>query len=571
MIKRPVYFSAGLAILLAAGAALQATSAQAADVPASVDAGRQPVPQPPRPQTEITGPRPVLQSQAPQLAANIASHVFRLKSVAFEGATAFSQAELMAPFAPLLGQEVRVADLFAAMSQLQQKYLDAGYALSRVDMPPQNIDSGRVTIRVTEGYVSDVVIDDSLQQSALVQDVARRLRGMRPLDTRMMERLMLVLAARPGDEATALLAPDDSTDHAPGAVRLYLRPRKDADKTRSYISLDNQGSNYLGPWRVGAGTRLARVLGSDADIGLSAMGTATSSELRQGSVDAAWPVCGASGAVATISGGFTRTQPGGSLQPLDVDGTSKFWQAGISYPIILQRDVSWSVAATFDYKNVATDLLQARVFNDHLRIGTLQTSYAFADRWLGSNSVSLAYSQGFDILNPRPADATDISRADGKSRFRKAVASASRLQPLFGAVDLLAQLQAQYAWDPLLSSEEFGYGGAGIGRGYDSSELVGDHGVAGLLELRYTRALPDYGTVAQPYAFYDLGKVWNIDPSARNRASGASAGGGLRLSLPQDTDMDLGVAVPLTRPTDNPPNYSNKSGTRVLLRVQKNF
>lgn len=558
--------------LLLCALAPVAAFAQTADVPASADAGRQDAPLRP-----LAAPRPDtlredMRSRAPELPPDVAGTVFFLRDIVFIGATAFPPQDLRAAFAALIGREVTVGELFAAMAALQQKYLDAGYTLSRVDIPEQPLAGGIITVRVIEGYAGKVVVDPALQSSALVQSVAARIARMRPLNTLMLERLMLVLSTRPGRETTAVLAPADDAAAPPGAVTLHLRPRAAAaNGIGGYVSMDNLGSNYLGPWRGALGLRMARVLGSDADVAVSLMRSASAPELRQGAVDMSLPVAGASGAVASFGAGLTCTEPGEDLDALDVLGRSVFWRAGLTYPVILQRDRSWTIGAAFEYKNVATDILQARAFDDRLRTATLETAYSFVDRWYGGTQLGLAYTQGFDILGPRSDGVTNISRAQGKSAFRKMTARASRLQALPRNFDLLATVEGQYAWDPLLSAEEFGYGGSGIGRGYDSSEIVGDHGVALQLELRYTQALPDMQATAQPYAFYDIGRVWNIDPAGRHKISAASAGAGLRLSLPQGVDMDGALAVPLTRPADNAPHYSDPKGVRFLFSLEKQF
>ena len=94
-------------------------------------------------------------------------------------------------------------------------------------------------------------------------------------------------------------------------------------------------------------------------------------------------------------------------------------------------------------------------------------------------------------------------------------------------------MNAQYAWTDLLSSELYSYGGEQFGRGYDPSELVGDHGMAGKMELRFTDTLPiRFPFSYTAYGFYDIGIVYQRMSGAYNHSdSAASAGLGLRLNL----------------------------------------
>lgn len=548
--------------------------AYAGDVPPNADAARQNDLRPPAAPARPLQTAPVLQSAAPVLAPVVAAQKILLRSVTFEGVTAFPAEVLLRPYADALGREVTVAEIFTRMAAVQQMYLDAGYTLSRVDIPQQDIGDGHITISVIEGYVAQVEIAEGLRDSALVQKVARQIERMRPLNTRKLERLMLVLSARPGRESTAVLAAPQG-EAPPGAVQMLLRPRTAADgsidRDSGFISIDNHGSKFLGPWRASTGYRRGALFGSDVDAGVAISTSLPADELRQIVFDTSFPVCGASGAVGELSGGVTRTVPGGNLATLEVDGISRFARAAVTYPVILQRDSSWTVGSAFEYKNVVTDLLGDRIFDDRLRTLSLTTSYQMADRFYGSTQFTAGYVMGFDILGERSPGVANLSRAEGESAFRKATASVTRLQALPAGFDVLLSAEGQYAWDPLLSSEEFGYGGQRLGRGYDASAIVGDHGLAAGIELRTSKVLPEAGVAIQPYAFYDIGKVWNIDPSSKDQQSGASTGFGLRGSHQQGWQADLSLAIPLTTPADDAPGYAAGDGARVYLQLRHDF
>lgn len=575
IIKRPPAqvlqgYIAGL-IVVALAAVAPTRHAHAGDVPPSADAGRQDTVLSPRAAPRVQPGADTPQSEAPVLPPEIAAAEFQLRRVIFQGATAFSDAELQAIFADLIGRRVTVAAVFDRMAAVQQRYLDEGYVLSRVDIPEQDIAAGDVTIRVIEGYADRVDIASELQDSALVRDVAAEITAMRPMNTKRLERLLLILSTRPGRAATAVLAPSPDPAAPPGAVAVILRPQAAHNQTSVFVQVDNHGSNFLGPWRASGGYRRGALFGSDIDAGVAASVSLPMQELQQYSLDMTVPVLGASGALVDMAAGRTNTVPGGDLDDLDVEGRADFVRAALSYPVILQRDSQLSVAGAFEYKNVTTDLLGDRIFDDRLRVATLSADYACTDGWYGSNRFNLAYAQGFDVLGERSDGVTNISRAAGESAFRKVNASASRVQALPGGVEIMAAVQGQYAWDPLLSAEEFGYGGAQLGRAYDSSEIVGDHGVAAMAEVRYATTLPGTDLPAQPYAFYDIGKVWNIDPGARDKISAASAGVGLRLQLPAEALLDTAVAIPLTRRQDNPQPYADDDGIRLLLSLRKRF
>ena len=118
-------------------------------------------------------------------------------------------------------------------------------------------------------------------------------------------------------------------------------------------------------------------------------------------------------------------------------------------------------------------------------------------------------------------------------------------------LSLLAAFSGQVAFTDLLSPELFGFGGEAFGRGYDPSEIVGDHGAALKLELRYAlgegiAGLPSFG--ATLYGFYDAGVVRQRSPGGLDaQQSATSAGLGVRFDVGRLLSGYLEVAKPLTR------------------------
>ena len=111
----------------------------------------------------------------------------------------------------------------------------------------------------------------------------------------------------------------------------------------------------------------------------------------------------------------------------------------------------------------------------------------------------------------------------------------------------MGAVQGQYAFTPLLSPEECGYGGKDVGRAFDPSEITGDSCWSVISELRFDPGLPkSVLTQTQFYAFADYGRVYRIAPSAGtpSQNDGASAGVGIRLGT-EKFNTDLSVAKPL--------------------------
>lgn len=543
-------------------------------IPGSADPGRvlenqkpAPVPQ----QDLEAAPQP--KKAVPQVPPGMENVKFTLKDLSVDHMTAYSPLEIAKYYQPYIGREITVAQLFQIMGAIQQKYLDDGYALTKVVIPNQNIKDGHVRFDVIEGHVGDVEIGEDIPPSPVIDDAVRQIKDMRPLNVKKLERIMLIVNDLPDLNVSAVLAnPVDPKGVEPGTVRLIFKKNPNDEKVAS-ISVDDYGSVFTGPWEGKANARLFNLGPNYSEFNFSALGTAPLSEQRLISGSYSLPLFGVSGTKLTLSASNAWTQPGSSLKELEIKGNSQSLDANISYPVIRQRDMTLTIDGGYEWKNARTKVLGEELYDDRLRIVKTGLNFNFTDRWAGYNVMDVHYSHGLNIMGARESGSDNLSRQFGKSDFSKFEFVAGRLQALPANFEIFALLNAQYTRDPLLSSEEFGFGGGQVGRGYDPSEITGDKGVSASLELRYRTTLNAFKTTfaVQPYIFYDIGKVWNIDPGAKDELSAASTGAGLRVDLGNDWNMDFNLATPLTKSADHEPGYENDLGARALFSLTRNF
>ena len=545
-----------------------------AQIPSSADPSRQSIEgEQIAPRFDLQ-PQTILQSTTPELSPEIANLKFTLNSLTVNGNKAFAQNDLEAIYGSSLGQDISVGDVFTLLGKVQQLYLDEGFALSKVSMPEQNIQSGNITFEVVEGYIGGIEVSQGLPDTPMVHDFVSEVLAMTPLNVRTLERMMLILNDRPSVNVSSVLAPLDSESAEAGAIKLILkdnRNEQDAAPVMASLALDNYGSVFTGAGQAEGMMQIKDMGLNLSDLRLDAKVTTSLPELQQTSFDYTQPVFGVSGTNIRLRGSMSYTEPGASLDVLDIKGRSRSAGIEIEYPLIRQRHQNLIISAGFTYRNAETDLLQTEIINDRLRVINAGMNYSASDRFRGLNFINFSLSKGMDILNSSKTGSADLSRQDGRSDFTKIEASYTRVQSLAPDFDLFFSAAGQYSPHPLLSSEEFGYGGMGFGRGYDPSEITGDRGISASLELRYTPDINIPEITLQPFMFYDIGKVWNIDPSGKDKRSGASAGFGFRLRHNEGWAFDTTLAAPLTLNASNPPKYSDEDGLRVLFRLKKEF
>ena len=560
-------FKLSKAWLVAAYMAVLMNPAQAQLVPGAADASRVQDEQTPVLGTYATAPvipDTVAEPSAIPTAAKTLR--FTLAKLDIVGATAFNAAELQPYYKNYLQQDITLETVYKIANSITQLYGKSGFMLARAYVPAQEIAEGVVTIQVVEGYVGAVDLPPELQDRKIIRSYIRHLKDVNPLTTRDIESFLLRVNDLPGVSVSGVLSPlAGSTD---GAVKLTLVSVP--AKSSGSLGFDNSSSRFLGPNELSLS-----YTGSFLPLQQTSVAGLTSLPLdKLNYIRLDHSIAFAPDFTLGLTGSVTKAEPGFSLAPLDIYSNSRFAGLSIAYQAIRQRLENLNLKLAFDGRDSETDILNTPFTKDRIRAVRAGVAYDRADGWNGYNSASSSLSQGIDGLGASSRGAPDISRAQAKPDFAKLEVALSRLQSLTEDWSLLLAATGQQASGPLYSAEEFGYGGQGFGRAFDPSEITGDHGAAGSLELRYTGwsvGRAQYAATLSPYAFYDIGVVWNEDIDQPGRQSGASAGFGMRAATAAGVEGNIGLAFPLTRSVDSPIYGASANGPRLLLQIAKIF
>ena len=528
----------------------------AQDLPTTVQPGRieKQFEEPSKPKSQL---EPVIpEGEEAALPEELEQVRFVLSGLMVEGATVYADAEFLPLYEDMLGQEVSLRDVYGVAGKISAKYRNDGYILSQAVVPAQRIRDGIVRIQVVEGYINEVIIDGEIAgRESLLEAFARKITASRPLRGDTLERYLLLADDLPGMTAKAVLTP--SADQ-PGASDLVLFvEHKRIDHSYGF---DNRGTRFVGPFQFSGRINVNSFLGLYEQTSARAIFATEPEELRFIQLTHS-ETLGSEGTRLIMSYNVTRSRPGFTLETQNAQSDSQELTFILAHPIIRSRSENLSIKGTFAWKKSLVDFQNLALFDDRLRVVRAGASYDVVDRFRGVNLIEFEVSQGLDIFNESTSGSNDgvdpeLSRENGKSNFFKVTAKASRLQSLavlLPGLNLLGAVSGQFSGSQLLSAEEFGFGGAEFGRAYDASEIVGDHGAAGKIELQYGRSpVAEFLTDYQLYAYYDYGMVWRINASdlgtkGKVSESAASAGLGVRFNVTENLTGYIEVDTPLTR------------------------
>jgi hemolysin activation/secretion protein len=514
------------------------------------------------------GPAIKIPESAPIKAPAGAENVrFVLNSLNVEGVTAYTPECIEKIYKKLIGNNVSLVEIYTVAEEIQRLYRDDGYFLARAILPAQSSQEGRLTIRVLEGSISEVVVQGDIGPvQQLVKNYLNHLLRERPIKLKTVERYLLLANDIPGLVVKGILRPAPDSVGAAQLVATVERKAVDAS-----VTVDNLGSSYTGTWEFGATASLNSLTSLGEGFSLGGLWSEPWDGFNQGAKMGLmrfslrpW----SNGTYIKTLVSYGQSNPGGPIASFDAINTKLFVSGVIGYPIIRSRDKNLFVEAGLDYINSDTDLFKNEPFSrDKLRVFHLTLFGDCLDSWRGTNFASLGIRQGLPIFGTSEGGDALLSRPDGSGIFTSFNGKLSRTQPIYGPFSVMLKSAGQYAGSKVLSDEEFGVGGLDFGRGYNPREISDDSGLGFTGELQYTRPLDfRFCNRVQIYGFYDAGKVW--DSPTNETTALTSAGGGVRAWFTSHLSVDLAVAKPLTLTSQR---ADNTKDPQILLQVMGLF
>ncbi len=518
----------------------------------------------PRISPEITVNEADIQA-APRGAENIN---LNLNGLNIRGVTAYDETELSSIYRSSIGQTITLADVYAIANRIKLKYRNDGYLLTQVVVPPQTIDNGLVDLQVVEGTVDSIVIQgEETPATDLIRQYANEMSLGGPLNSEQLERQLLLINDLPGVTARSVLSPSPNLT---GAADLRIIVER--DPYDALVGINNYGSRYLGQVQASAAGTINNVFDMNDSLTAQVVVAPDDYELGYYALSYMLPI-NKYGTRLNVFGSHTDTDPGFDLAQFDVEGQSVFASVSLEHPFIRSRAQNLYGRVLFDWRDAkTTNNLPEATREDNIRALRLGARYDFIDTLLGVgvNALDVEFAHGLDVFGASDRGDNDLTRADGEPDFFKVNAEIQRLQRVTNGVNLLLAGQGQWSDDKLLSSEEFGVGGINIGRAYDPSEIIGDKGIAGKVELQWNDPV-EWSAVDgyQLFTFFDAGRVWNEDATTNDqkRESATSTGFGIRTEFMDDVNADFAVAFPLNRDVDT----QGDDDARLYFSLTKGF
>ncbi len=475
----------------------------------------------------------------------IAEEELYLDDVLLNGNEIYSDDFLKDLFKDFLKTDITFGDLYEIPNLIQEYYAGEGHVLSFAFFPPQEVSDGIYKVTIVEGYVDRVKVENASHQ-ALKKKILKTLLPIsqqRPFHLGKAEKYLLHVNSQPGVTVSAMLQPSPTQKGATELIATVSEVWGGVSAT-----IENRNSAYIGPLAATVAATVNSPFGQGGQLQTQVMLSLDAKELVSSSARYEIPVT-EEGTSVSVAGHYALTEPGQELDALDVEGEIFGVDLKMHHPVIRSRARRLDLHAGLSLQRNKVDLLNETLHRDRLHLLQAGAHYRQNGFLGGTSAVLLDVTQGLPIFGASKAGDRFLSRQDGQADFTKLTLDATHLQPLDWNFAMSTTVLGQFATKPVLALQEFGLGGARIGRGYDGGEITCDHGLGGSLELQYDYYVREpWLNRLQLYGFYDAGAVWDEDPAIKQQRTLASTGVGFRTVTDFGLATYLEYAKPLTRP-----------------------
>lgn len=538
---------------------------------------------------ETAAPAPPSSTAVP-----VAGRSFDIREIQVDGNTVLEPVDIETVMEFFVGERRSAADVDAARTALEKLYRELGYHTVSVTIPRQTIQDGVVLLQVNETTVARTVVEGGDYTS--ISQVKKEVPSLAPGAVPRMQDVQedMVYANR---LATRRVTPELQPGREPGTVDVKLKVEDDLPISGS-LGVNNEHSRGTSSERMSANLSYDNLFQVGHSLNLLYMtapqrtddGTTWSLSYNAPLGDSSWNLglslmktdsdipLGASANALTDN--FTV----GASAAKRFSSSIENWYPSISFggdfknyqssTVVRSPQGSLSFDTPLDYMPFNLTLLGSYYGDRHRVDGNIAAVFTIAA--IGSNETEL-----------------DQARfgADGQSLYLRATLKDSIRLPK--GFSFNARLTGQITGQALLPAEKLSMGGMDTVRGYFESEVSGDRGIAGSLELRLPSLSEIYAdskwalwlTEFQGYLYVDGARLTDhgpfIDADSPRAYTLLSAGAGLSARLREYASLDLVWSqalhdVPFVVGTD--PNAPSGLGTptesgdnRLLFRFLGSF
>lgn len=474
---------------------------------------------------------------------------FRVKSINLLEANSISKRTQKKLASPFIGKCIEAKTLTDLVFAIQNHYNSNGYVAAHILVPRQNIQSGNLELKVEEGRIEEVIVQNNNFTDKMQEFTAFGLMEGDILNLQNINQGIYQMNRLPSNNATMKIEPGTSE----GKAKIYIANQKKFP-ARATIGYDNLGNDFTGVRRANFSGGIDNLFFLNDAINLS---YSTNLDDDSGAKDIKSFTSGISIPYGfnTVSYDYSRsefrgTNPG-TNGPIRLSGFSERNNVAIDRVLLNKGNLRIASNASLITKSSASYLNQTKIDTSERKLAIGNIGFTISDYFYNGINLYLkpSYYKGLKLLNAKQDEANlagDIPKA--QFDYFKLYASLSKrfTIPKTKIPFLLStEMDSQYSKQTLFGSEQFAVGGYYSVRGFRENYITGDSGYylrnkanfnLGSLFAFRSQKEEGFFDKSRVYLnklaiepFYDYGYVKN--KYVNNEAGGRLAGAGVKALL----------------------------------------
>ncbi len=482
--------------------------------------------------------------------ADFADQRFTLEEVHFTGLLDGQDAWLLPSWKALQGQNISVSQICDMRDAAAQTLTARGY-IAGVEVPPQDIGSGKITLNVLFAHMTAIEVKGvSGRNKARIRRILQPLMKQPQFNSADAERALLLAQDVPGLSTHMTL-------RSAGTVRGDIV----ADVAVKYqpvmvnASLLNSGPDTAGPFGAIVSVRVNGVLGLGDRTTIGAYSSIPTNEQQVIRVEEELQL-DHDGTV--LVGGWTGAWSSSAFLEQQVRSRTSLTTFELRRNIIRKQTSSASAGLGVELVDQNVRIASQPFSTDQLKIGYIRLDFDHSialktDSARLGGSISWRKGLSGEMLNCDPARGPcanrPSSRIDADPRAWIMRGHGYATIPVSSKLTFSLAPRWQYSPQTVPTFEMMTGGNYTIGRGFDPGTIAGDSGLGIASELRFDLSKRDGSNrmTTRPYLFVDALRTWTHKTSLPIPATQMllSAGPGVRLNWGKRIYLDALAAFPV--------------------------
>ena len=429
-------------------------------------------------------PLPKVQKPIEQKKPVDGEQTVQIKNFQFSGNKLLTDQELQSIVEKWKGRTLTFEDLQNVITDIQE-YYSSKNRIGKALLPEQEIKDGIVSIKIIEGVLGDVVVEQTSPKPRMaVETVKKYFKGEKDsayIDTKDLQRKIFILNDLAGVNATGTYEQGKKEGESNFKVTL-----QDTPFFKGEVVAANYGSKSTGSNQALANLSFNNISGIGDLFTVNGI-KSSGSDYVQGSY--AVPIL-YDGLKLALNASKLNYQTLSSFSSTNQSkGDAKTYGANFTYPVFRTDRVSVNAKVGYETKDyLNTNVLTAATISDY----KIDNMIAGLNGFLYNNDQSsISYNANVTFgrlkINDAAQETSDNTSAKTKGSFEKLAFNISRNQtlPNLKNTNWLISVDGQTANKNLNSSEQMSLGGPYAVRAYPTGQGSGSQGVILKTELQY--------------------------------------------------------------------------------------